>query len=122
MLSDRVYSMLMFFSSQNQPLFASNTPFPFSDIVELKNEGYLREESLSYAENEGDIPYSRAAYSITPKGIDALLLHDQEIARLAEEHRIARSSNKWSIVAAIASIIGILVSILLTLLPILMKK
>ena len=66
MLSDRVYSMLMFFSSQNQPLFASNTPYPFSDIVEIKNEGYLREESLAYAENEGDIPNSRAAYSITP--------------------------------------------------------
>ena len=121
MLSDRVYSMLMFFSSQNKPLFVSNTPFPFSDIVELMNEGYLREEFLSFAENERDIPYGRSAYSITPKGIDALLLHDQEVSRLAEEHRIARSSNKWSIAAAIASIIGILVSILLTLLPILLK-
>lgn len=122
MLSDRVYSILLFFSTKDEPLFVSDTPFHFNDISELKNEGYLCERSISYAEHKGDIPYGRPAYSITPKGIDALLLHDQEVARLAEEHRIARSSNKWSIVAAIASIVGILVSILLTLLPILMKK
>lgn len=122
MLSDRVYSMLMFFSSQNKPLFASNTPFPFSDIIELKNEGYLREESLSYAENDGDIPYGRHAYSITPKGIDALLLHDQEIARLAEEHRINRSSNKWGKVAAWISIVTLLATIVSIILPLLLNR
>ena len=122
MLSDRVYSMLMFFSSQNKPLFASNTPFPFSDIIELKNEGYLREESLSYAENEGDIPYGKDAYIITNKGRDALLLHDQEIARLAEEHRINRSSNKWGKVAAWISIVTLLATIVSIILQLLLNR
>ena len=122
MLSDRVYSMLMFFSSQNKPLFTSNTPFPFSDIIELKNEGYLREEFLSYAENDGDIPYGRSAYSITPKGIDALLLHDREVARLAEEHRIARSSNKWGKVAAWISIVTLLATIVSIILQLLLNR
>lgn len=122
MLSPRVYNILKFFSEQSEPLFISETNFEFNEIIELRNEGYLREESLSYAENEGDIPYGRTAYVITNKGRDALLLHDQELQRLVEDHRIARSSNKWAIVAAIASIVGILVSILLTLLPILMRR
>lgn len=122
MLSDRVYSMLMFFSAQSNPLFSSNIPFPFTDITELKEEGYLRKESISYAENEGDIPYGRDAYIITNKGRDALLLHDQELKRLAEEHRLNRSSNKWAIIAAWVSIAGLLATIVSILLPLMLNR
>lgn len=122
MLSDRVYSMLMFFSAQSNPLFSSNIPFPFADITELKEEGYLRKESISYAENEGDIPYGRDAYIITNKGRDALLLHDQELKRLAEEHRLNRSSNKWAIIAAWVSIAGLLATIVSILLPLMLNR
>lgn len=122
MLSPRVYKILTFFASQTQPLYISETGFEYKEIMQLKNEGLLCEDSKPYYEFPGAIPYPKNAYAISHKGKDALILHDEEIKRIQEDLRIAKSSRKWAIIAAWVSIASLLATIVSILLPLLLNK
>lgn len=129
MLSQRVYNILKFFSEQSEPNFISETKFEYDEILELKNEGYLSSTIKGYYEFKGASPRGKDAYSITYKGKDALILHDKEVKRIEEETqrskenlKIAKSSRKWAVVAAWVGVVSVIVSIILTILPMLLSK
>lgn len=78
MLSDRIYGILKFFSVQTELLMTSETPYTFDDLIEVRNYGYLKEQSKAYYEFEGACPCMKPAFKITAKGKDALTQHQKE--------------------------------------------
>lgn len=78
MLSDRIYGILKFFSVQTELLMTSETPYSFDDLIEMRNYGYLKEQSKAYYEFKGACPCMKSAFKITAKGKDALTQHRKE--------------------------------------------
>ena len=122
MLSNRAYNILRLLSRSNESLWPEEINYTISDFTDLLKEGLVTEHDKTHPAEPGEYPLTTSAFKITPKGLSALLEHEEEISKQSKNFEISMRSLKWSIVAGIASIVGIIVSILLTLLPILMKK
>ena len=122
MLSNRAYNILRLLSRSNESLWPEEINYTISDFTDLLKEGLVTKHDKTHPAEPGEYPLTTSAFKITPQGLSALMEHEEEISRLSKNFEISMQSLKWSIVAAIASIVGIIVSILLTLLPILMKK
>ncbi len=122
MLSDRAYNILRLLCRSNEALWPEEINYTTSDFTDLLNNGFVTKHDKTHPAEPGEYPLTTSAFKITPQGLSALMEHEEEISRLSKNFEISMRSLKWSIVAGIASIVGIIVSILLTLLPILMKK
>ena len=121
MLSNRTYNILRLLSRSNEPLWPDEINYTTPDFTDLLKAGYVTKHDKIHPAEPGEYPLTTSAFKITPQGLSALFEHEEEISRLSKNFKISVLSLKWSIVAGIASIVGILVSILLTLLPILLK-
>lgn len=121
MLSDRAYNILRLMSRSNEALWPEEINYTTSDFTDLLKNGFVTKHDKTHPAEPGEYPLTTSAFKITPQGLSALMEHEEEISRLSKSFEISMRSLKWSIVAGIASIVGILVSILLTLLPILLK-
>ena len=118
MLSDRVYTILKHLSSQEEALCASETPFEINDLTDLVEEGLVRTVDKSISGAVGEFPRTSTAYKLTPKGEDAILLHERSLKKELRDEKIARSTHGWTITSAIIAIIALLVSLASWLLPI----
>ena len=119
MLSDRIYGILKFFSVQTELLMTSETPYTFDELIELRNYGYLKEQSKAYYEFEGACPCMKSAFKITEKGKDAIKLHEKEINSNVESLKISKSALSWTKATfwiTTASLVIAIISLLLTIL------
>ena len=116
MLSNRVYKVLNYLKDFDDPLLPSETPFKGTDFSGLEQDGYVNVSDKADPNDTNVYRLPLKAYSITAKGKDALELHNLEETRYQETRKISKSSRLWAIIAAAIGFIGIIVSILLSLL------
>lgn len=120
MLSERVYIILKLLNDSSVPLCANETPFSTNEFTDLINDGYVYVKDKTVHKVEGEYPLTLPAYSITPKGKDAIILHEAEKARTDEAEKTAKQTlelTRISVKIAIASLIAAVISLLLTILP-----
>ena len=121
MLSQRVYDILLKLSKSNVPLWPSEISYTVSDFTDLLDDGYVTQCDKTDPTEKSEKFETYTAYRITPKGLSALQVHNEEFERINTNLKLSRSSRNWAIVAAIISIITLITTILSILLTLLLK-